>query len=242
MKQEYSYSHMGEGKGRAYDHEFRASPFLDYLWGREKELLRTLIRREKEDLSRPLRYLDFACGTGRILSVIEETGVDSVGLDISPSMMDEARTKVSRSRLVLGNFLEDPEVLGETFDVATAFRFFPNADDELRDAAAAFLAERVAPGGLLIVNNHQNWASLLCAGARVVGKSWPWRPTKNAEITDRLHGVGFVREGLRGFGLLPGTARRPYFPIGFHATVDGVGRLLGLGRIAQDCVMWFRRR
>jgi len=237
----YSYSHMEHGKGRSYDAEFRESPFLEYLWRREQQLLRKLLRREGLTRGRGLRYLDFACGTGRILSALEVEVEESVGLDISSAMMEEARTKVSRSDLVLGNFMDEPGILSGAFDVATAFRFFPNADGPLRHAAAAYLHEHLRPGGLLIVNNHQNAASLLCRLAPIMGKSWPWKPVRNRDLTEVMIGVGFDYEGSRGFGLLPGTARRAYAPIAAHSAVDQICHPVRLDGWAQDVVMWFRR-
>ena len=48
------------------------------------------------------------------------------------------------------------------FDLASAFRFFGNAQDDLREAALGAIAKRVRVGGHLLLNNHRNpWA--ICA-------------------------------------------------------------------------------
>jgi len=232
---------MADGKGQSYDAEFRHSTFLSYLWSREKRVLRELFEQENRSRDSDVTYLDFACGTGRIISELEGLASRAVGLDISPAMLVEARSRVKSAELLLGNAFEDPSLLTDTFDVATSFRFFPNADPALRARAADFLHERVKPGGLLIVNNHQNAGSMLCTMARMVGKKWPWTEAYNHEIVDLLTGAGFELEGRHGLGMLPGTARRAYFPIWLHAAADGVGRGLGGSGLAQDVIMWFRR-
>ena len=240
MTTEYSYSHMGEGKGHAYDAEFDGSAFLGYLWARERALLTRLIQQEGARLGKGLDYLDFACGTGRIISALEDSVSRAVGLDISPTMMEQARDRVTSAELILGNVFEDPELLTDTFDVVTSFRFFPNADPALRVRAAEFLRERVRPGGLFIMNNHQNARSVLCTAARAAGKKWPWTEADNREVVRLISDSGFRLEGKYGLGMLPGTARRAYAPLWMHALVDGTARGVGASEWAQNVIMWFR--
>lgn len=51
------------------------------------QLCRTLIDRAFA----PARILDFGCGVGRILIPLAQTGAEVVGVDISPTMLQEAR-------------------------------------------------------------------------------------------------------------------------------------------------------
>ncbi len=242
MTTDYSSSHTAPGKGLAYDQEFNESRFLRYLWARERRLLRKLVQKEVVGRApEPTSYLDFACGTGRILVALEDLPSVAVGVDISDEMLSQARSRVNRSSLVLGDVLSNPQLVPDRYDIATSFRFFPNADPPLRRLAAEFLGRTIRPGGLLIVNNHQNAASLLCGLARVTGKRWPWTEAYNREIIDLLLAVGFRLEGSRGFGQLPGTARRSYLPIPAHRFADSLAYRLGLTNRAQNVVMWFRR-
>ena len=51
--------------------------------------------------------------------------------------------------------------LPQRFDIATAFRFFLNAEPTLRSAVLDRIREHLQPGGLLIANIHsQPWSSL----------------------------------------------------------------------------------
>lgn len=241
---QYSYSHLAEGKGTAYDEEFGRSQFLSYLWKHERGLLLALAGQEKQRLASigaEFRYLDFACGTGRVLAAIEHLADRAVGVDISPAMLSEARGKVARSELVLGDVLASPGLLQGKFDLITAFRFFPNAEPELRERVAAFLASRADAHALVVVNNHQNSASSLRVLARLTGKQWPWRFVSNREIIEVMKRAGFGLCDQRGFGLLPGTARRAFFPLWLHSAVDYAGGKLRLDGFTQDTVMWFRR-
>ncbi len=147
----YSDSHTAPGKGFAYDADFRRSTFLSYLWRQERALLTTLLGAEKRRHrpSSAFSYLDFACGTARILSALEAHVDRAVGLDISEEMLRVARNKVSRAELVRGDCRTDRALLREGFHFSTAFRFFPNADPALKQAAARFLARQVVTGGLL---------------------------------------------------------------------------------------------
>lgn len=244
MSSGYTLSHTQPGKGDAYDRDYQTSIFLTYLWEKERKLLVDLICRERlrHGADEPFGYLDFACGTARVLSALEGYASRAVGLDVSSEMLRAAQHKVSSAELVLGDFVEDPDIVRGKFHFVTAFRFFPNADPGLREKAAAYLSERTARGGLLVVNNHQNSTSLLCVLGRLVGKRWPWTPMRTRHLIDLLTGVGFELVGRRSYGVLPGTARRPYLPTWIHALVDEACNNLGLRNFGQDVILWFRRR
>ena len=75
-------------------------------------------------------------------------------------MLEVARRRVPRARLVEGDVTVDPGLVTETADVVTAFRFLLNAEPPLRSAALDWMRDRLAPGGALIVNFHLNPRSL----------------------------------------------------------------------------------
>ena len=104
--------------------------------------------------------LDFACGTGRITSLLEPYFGSVTGLDISGDMLAEARDKCPTAEFIEGDLTVKEDLIGE-FDVVTSFRFFPNAEPGLRARVLEVLVKHVKPGGVMIVNNHQNAHSLL---------------------------------------------------------------------------------
>jgi hypothetical protein len=62
---------------------------------------------------------------------------------------------------------EDPD-LGQ-FDLVTSFRFFGNAQDDLREGALKAIVRRIAPGGHLLINSHRNPRALFALLNRATG-------------------------------------------------------------------------
>ena len=82
----------------------------------------------------PLVHLDFACGTGRILEYFAGRVDSSTGVDVSDSMMEVAGRWPPKAELIEADLTQN-DVLGDRrFNLITAFRFFPNAEPELRQA------------------------------------------------------------------------------------------------------------
>jgi len=100
------------------------------------------------------KYLDFACGTGRITSLAEKFFPTSHGIDVSESMVEEARNSCETTEFFIKDITREPH--DETYDLITSFRFFGNAEDELRVEAARCISSLLIPGGIFIINNHRN--------------------------------------------------------------------------------------
>lgn len=161
---DYRKSHLD--KGDEYDASLAAGDFDAYMTERESAILRALIPRLFP--AGVPRYLDFACGTGRITSVIEPYARDSNGVDVSESMLAHARRRCTRSTFTVRDITRNPPTAG-TFDLITAFRFFGNAQHELRREVLTALHQLLATDGYLVINNHRNpWSgqSLLAAVRR----------------------------------------------------------------------------
>ncbi len=154
MDADYRQSHVG--KGADYDCDLAAGAFDSYMTAREAVLLPEVVRALFPNS--PPKYLDFACGTGRITSIVEPLARESCGVDVSASMLAEAARKCPKTRFVLRDLTK--EALDETaFDLATAFRFFGNAQDDLRRAAFPAVSRHLVQGGYFVFNNHRNLAS-----------------------------------------------------------------------------------
>ena len=146
--------------GRSYDCSL-ANRFELAIFQLEHVLLLQLFRRLRS--SNPdTRYLDFACGTGRILAVFKDVIRSKVGVDTSPGQLELAREKVPDAELVCGNLVTNPELLGRRqFDLITSFRLLLNLEPENRVPILRALRDHLAPGGHLIVDNHMNRYSVL---------------------------------------------------------------------------------
>ena len=101
-------------------------------------------------------YLDFACGTGRVISYLEDLAENVTGIDISPAMLKLAAEKCKRARLIQKDITVETNTPPEKFDLITSFRFLTNAEPELRKQALLRLHKYLKDDGTLIVNAHSN--------------------------------------------------------------------------------------
>lgn len=161
---DYRKSHLE--RGQDYDATLGESAFDDYMARVEAQRLEHVLTRVLPQKAR--RYLDFACGTGRVTRQVEEHVGESVGVDISASMLAEARRKCTRSTFHEADLTREPLALGR-FDLVTSFRFFGNAQDELRVSALRALNGLLEDGGYLIINNHRNPNALQARLHRLTG-------------------------------------------------------------------------
>lgn len=169
--QDYRTTHVGpESWATDYDAKlFAPGSFAAEIWRLEQLLVDRIVQ---QHVARRESCLDFACGTGRVLSRVERHFQSAVGLDVSATMLAAARDRVRSATLVQGDATRDPHVLGERrFDFITAFRFFLNAQPTLRDEAMDFLASALRDEhSRLLFNVHGNRYStraLLAAKAMI---------------------------------------------------------------------------
>ena len=105
----------------------------------------------------PVRLLDFACGSGRILSFVEGLVSTAEGVDISTGMAEVAQQRCTSATIRVGNILEDPGLLQPPYDIITCFRFLLNVENSIRRSSLRRLREVIrTPGGLLLINIHGN--------------------------------------------------------------------------------------
>jgi SAM-dependent methyltransferase len=184
---------------------------------RQRAYLRRLVR-DAFPQRRPVQH-DFACGTGRALRLLRSVVREAHGYDVSPAMLDRARTALagpgSELRLGLHEIPADgplpaPATLASPA-LVTIFRLLLNVSDEVRDRAISFAA-RVLPhpgSGLLIVENHGNRASLRHLGhGRHTDDPW-FAELSHRQVEDLLARHGFRIITRRGFAVCPpGSYRR----------------------------------
>ena len=124
------------------------------IWEKEKQILDALI---SHWLDSRKCYLDFACGTGRVLSHLEKRFTESTGIDISEDMLKCASSSVSSSTLICGDLTRDPNLVNGKYDCITAFRFFLHSQQSLRYEAMHVLSEKLRDrNSILIFNIHGN--------------------------------------------------------------------------------------
>lgn len=205
----YRDSHTAPGYGRRYNRTY-AHGYYAEQWRR---LERPLVERLFAELRRrgSESYLDFACGTGRITAVGAGYFRPTVGVDVSEAMLAEAPDPGDGATLLLRDITEVP--LGRRFDVVTAFRFFVNAETELRRKALRAIRAHLEDGGTLVLNVHVNRSSVLGvvyrARNRLLGREVN-RVLGHAEMAALLNEAGFEIVRTYWYGFLPRTGW--YFP------------------------------
>ncbi|UVK57112.1 class I SAM-dependent methyltransferase [Mesorhizobium sp. AR02] len=196
----YRTSHCAPGYGAHYN-KTHESGYYGALWEKiEKPLIL--------DVLRPLggagrNCLDFACGTGRIANVAAGLFGEVVGADISRPMLDCAQVPPN-VRLRHIDMTREP--LGETFDVVTAFRFFLNAEDQLKWDALKAINEHLKDGGRLVCNVHMNATSPIGLVSRLLNRlsGRTIRHTLSAaKFKALLTASGFLVEEMIPYGYLP---------------------------------------
>ena len=233
----YATRFQDAGSVRAYEEaEYGSESYSSLIWRLQQPFLRALLTAELGEVPRPPRLLDFACGTGRILSFVETLVAECEGVDISPAMVEVARRKCTRARLLVGDPLARPELLTPPYDIITSFRFLLNVEPRLRHDALGLLHRSIRqPGGLLLINMHGNSRS--SRHPAVAWKRWRQRRGRVADPNQMLNEMspeetrlllqtaGFQIVRQLGFGLVPPTLyRTPLRPIALALDRCSAGR------------------
>ena len=162
---DYRESH--QHRGADYDATIAADAFDSYIDRWEQRHVREIVPRTFP--AKIPRYLDFACGTGRLTTVIAPLATEVVGVDVSESMLAKAAAKLPSARFLRADLTTEKHDLG-MFDLVSSFRFFGNAQAELRAGALRALNALLRPGGYLLLNNHRNPNAIASLIARVRGR------------------------------------------------------------------------
>lgn len=245
----YAEHYQREGaSGTGYDRSL-ANPFELAIFALERRHLLDLFRRVRGS-DPDTRYLDFACGTGRILAVFRDLIHDKVGMDTSAGQLEIARRKVPDAVLVHGNLVTHPDLLGDRrFDLITSFRLLLNLEPENRVPILRALRECLAPGGRLIVDNHMNRYSVLGLTALVAHEvlGVPRKPNvppdergiistmSEREMREALAAAGLEVEEVRRLFVLPGHGSFLLLPRRWLVALEAVlGRIPGVNRISKN--------
>lgn len=154
----YKDSHSGKGYGKFYDSCYKEDTFDSRIWELEKGVIDRILKKYfpvKAD-----KYLDFACGTGRICEYLESKVNESTGVDLAEEMVQIAEEKCKKTKFIVEDITHNNSLGSNRFDLITAFRFFLNAEDNLRKNALKEIAMMLKRDGMLIINIHGNKHSL----------------------------------------------------------------------------------
>jgi SAM-dependent methyltransferase len=217
----YSETFQAPQKVAEYDDIiFAPDSFDSYVWSIQRQRLKTILEQAAASTTQRLRSLDFACGTGRILEVLEQYSAP-VGIDVSAEMLRRALTRAAFSELRCG---ELTRVVPENdWDVITAFRFFLNTEPEMRVEMMSALASRLKPDtGRLIFNVHGNRNSLrhvTLAWHRARGLPGPINDLSRNQIALMTKNAGLKILSWSATGFFPQVLHRT-FPFAAFRLID----------------------
>ncbi len=235
---DYRLSHTAHGRGLSYDDHFRTMRWRRYVWHREQGVLDYVL--EKYFLNKSIRHLDFACGTGRILKYLVGRTETSTGIDVSESMLEVAREKVPSAQIIKGDLTKNDILRDSLFNLITAFRFFVNAQPNLRAEVIKYLVQHLTQDGLLVFNNHQNHTSIRYQIARLRGRQW--RTMTNREVRQLVSSAGLVIAKVFPIGVLPAVDGYMLVPSSIHQVVDRMLNTCRLGEILAQNVIFICRK
>jgi len=194
--------------------------------------------------------LDIACGQGRI-TLLGAKYFDHVrGIDYSPLMLERARQARAADPTLadvdLRFDLNDVRTFAaeRLFDVVTAFRFFLNAEDELRLEGLRCVRRNLAPTGTFITNVHVAAGSPLACfyGAANTAQRLLGKPTSRVRNSMSLSALkqlmateGFRIERVHRYSLLPRVGSlTDSFAERYLGSVDRAGKVIpGLALLSQ---------
>lgn len=233
-----SYRESHQHKGADYHSTFTELPHRRMLWSFERKLLSLIVARH---CRAPVRHLDFACGTGRVLGHLQAMVASSDGVDVSESMLQVAKQSAPGATLHHIDITTQEVLGGRQFDLITAFRFFPNAEPELRTAAIRRLSSLLSPSGVLVFNNHMNRSSLQRRLLALRG----YRPNDGMtreEVRELTRSAGLEIAAFHPLGILPLSDK---LMVGPYAMWSGLEKLTGAvvrsESLAQDVIYVCRR-
>lgn len=118
-----------------------------------KPLDRELLNRFASEVKGRGEVCDMGCGPGHVARYLHQAGVTVFGLDLSPGMLEQARTLNSGIRFREGNMLalelEDQVLVG-----ITAFYAIVNLPEESLPLVFREMRRVLQPGGLLLLAFH----------------------------------------------------------------------------------------
>lgn len=237
----YREAHIGKDMGERYDSLIGSK--VDALIWTNFVLSYTRKKFERAAREGARRYLDFACGTGRILEIGHNLFSEAVGLDLSEDMLEVARRKLPSVRFYCADITKHPDSLDGKFDCVSIFRFLLNAEEPLRREVLAWIAAHMNPGAVLIGNIHMYTYSL-SGIATVAAKSSGNREINHVSrrhIAKLLSGAGFRIDEWAGFRVLPTIRGQALFGNDAQLWGERFCNRIGLGRFGSEHVFTARR-
>jgi len=215
-----------------YRDQFRESA-EDYEKTTQSRHIRLIYELEKQVLlklladmdSRKKACMDLACGTGRWTEILQEHFKETIGVDVSEQMVSLAKQKCQKAEFIVTDITGDDadnRLQGREFDVITAFRFYKNAQEQLREQVTEAIPEYLKKNGLFIFDLHLNTFSFMGILAGIIRFFKLQRPLGIGELTVRTISLNDIKNLFKqspfevidyyGMGVLPGRTNYTLLP------------------------------
>ena len=132
-----------------------ANEYAIHLFGelQNKPLDRELLNRFASEVKGRGEVCDMGCGPGHVARYLHQAGVTVFGLDLSPGMLEQARTLNDGIRFQEGNMLA-LELGDQVLVGITAFYAIVNLPEESLPLVFREMQRVLQPGGLLLLAFH----------------------------------------------------------------------------------------
>jgi SAM-dependent methyltransferase len=187
-----SYDRVADAYAEAIFNELEGKPFD-----------RDLLKRFAAATAGRGPVCDMGCGPGQVARFMRDMGVDVLGLDLSPGMLDQAR-RLNPDILFRVGDMTALDLDDGSLRAITAFYAIVNLNGELRHRVFREMARVLAPEGLLLLAFH--------VGREVLDEEELWgRPI---DMSFYLLDPDTVEADLKtvGFAIEEVTIRDPYPP------------------------------
>jgi len=141
------------------------SKYIKIIYSLEKEVIAKFLKGIKSD---KLSAMDFACGSGRWTTYLEGYFDSITGVDVSGKMIELAKGKCKKAKFCVKDITKESQKPTNRYDVITAFRFYKNAEDDLRKDATKRLEDYLDSGGYFIFDLHLNTFSFMGVAANLM--------------------------------------------------------------------------
>lgn len=173
--------------------------------------------------TRPLRILDFGCGTGWLGATLTDLG-EVTAIDLSPAAVEQGRREFPDVRFLAGSF-SDVSLVGP-FDVVISSEVMAHVADQ--QAYIERVAELLRPGGMFLLMTQNGF----------VWRRWSqWRPSSDGMIRNWPR-LGDLRTMLSasGFSRVRVSSLQPSGDRGVLRVLNNGKLRGGLGRVGLEAL------
>ena len=183
--------------------------------------------------AKPTTALDFGCGVGRLVIPLARRMQEVTGVDISPSMISEARRNCEHAGVGNVRFVSSDDALSEVesgFDLVHSHIVLQHIPWRRGRTLIQSMASRVNPGGFLVVqvlaNCDQPWLVRKLVQLRYVFPPTNWlrnlirgRPLREPAMQLHLYDMDVISTDLRSHGFRIELVDEPWPGTGFTGAI-----------------------